>query len=176
MKNKTLFKAGNTVWSAFNASNPWYWGRKVAYKASREAGLRYFYALIVSQVGEEAVRVYSGRSVRTVKSKDDLVIGTEMVNMALVGGEVTSGEYEEVLGFILGSKKLDAKDKIDLIRALTNKKRLKSLDVSVSDNEKAQERLIRKVEVLSLLDERFTEEKEKYLKGLQVKQGRVNTN
>lgn len=169
MRNKTVFKAGKTVWSAFNASNPWYWGRKVAYKASREAGLRYFYALMVSQVGEEAVRVYSGRSVRSVKSKDDLVIGTEMVNMALVGGEVTSGEYEEVLKFILSSKKLDAKDKIDLIRALTNKKRLKSLDVGVLDNEKARDRLIRKVEAVAWLDERFTEEKEKKIEELEMK-------
>jgi hypothetical protein len=169
MKNKAFFKVGKTVWSAFNASNPWYWGRKVAYHTSREAGLRYFYALIVSQVGEEAVRVYSGRSVRRVESKDDLVIATEMVNMALVGGEVTSKEYETVLGFILGSKKLVAKDKIDLIRALTNKKRLKSLDVGILDNEKARDRLIRKVEALTLLDERFAEEKEKQIEELEKK-------
>ncbi len=169
MKNKALFKAGKTVWSAFNYSNPWHWGRKVAYHTSREAGLRYFYALIVSQVGEEAVRVYSGRSVRTSKSKDDLVIATEMVNMALVGGEVTANEYEEVTKFILDSKKLDAKDKIDLIRALTNKKRLKSLDEGVLDSEKSRERLIRKVEAVAWLDERFTEEKEKKIEELEKK-------
>jgi hypothetical protein len=114
MKNRALFRAGKLLWSAYNTANPWYWSRKIAYKATREAGLRYFYTLMVSQVGEETVKVYSKRNLRTTAAEQELVM-------------VTAKDYEEVLGFVLGSKKLDSTDKIDLIRSLTAKKRIKSV-------------------------------------------------
>jgi len=166
MKNRTLFRAGKALWSAYNTTNLWYWSRKIAYKATREAGLRYFYTLIVSQVGEEAVKVYSGRNIRSAEAGQDLLIAGEMINMALVGGEVTSAEYEEVLNFILGSRKLDSKDKIDLIRSLTNKKRIKSSKLSVLDSEKDRRLLIRQMERLASRNERFRKEKEAYLEKL----------
>lgn len=169
MKNRTLLRAGKALWNAYNTTNLWYWSRKIAYKATREAGLRYFYTLIVSQVGEEAVKIYSGRNIRNTEAGQDLLIAGEMINMALVGGEVSTAEYEEILSFILGSKKLDSKDKMDLIRLLANKKPFKSADLSVLDNEKARRLLIRQMEKLASLDEQGAEKKGEYLEKFKKK-------
>jgi len=50
--------ARRLVWSAWNVSNPWFYGRQLVWAAGREAGTRYLLTLILTIVGEEAVQVY----------------------------------------------------------------------------------------------------------------------
>lgn len=169
IKNPVLFKTGKVLWSAYNTANPWYWGRKIAYKATKEAGLRYFYTLLISEAGEEAIRTYSGRNVRASKARQELAIASEMVNMAVVGGEVASAEYEEVLGYVLKSKKLDPRDKISLLRSLVAKKHTSHLNSEILDNENVRRLLIKKVEAVAGQDERFSDEKKKHLAELEKK-------
>jgi hypothetical protein len=46
------------LWSAYNATNPWYYGRQLLWSAGKQAGIRYLLALVVTIVGEEAVLLY----------------------------------------------------------------------------------------------------------------------
>jgi hypothetical protein len=48
----------NLVWSAYNVTNPWYYGRRMLWTAGKEAGIRYLLALVITIVGEEAVLLY----------------------------------------------------------------------------------------------------------------------
>lgn len=58
MGNKFVTLGRKLVWSAYNVSNPWYYGRQVVWAAGKEVGLRYLLTLIVTIVGEEAVLLY----------------------------------------------------------------------------------------------------------------------
>lgn len=62
IKRHHLDRAARWGWAALNLANPWYWGRRAAYKGSKELAIRLALARIVDIVGEEALLVYRRRA------------------------------------------------------------------------------------------------------------------
>ena len=56
--NKFVNTARRLVWSAYNVTNPWFYGRQIVWAVGREMGTRYLLTLILTIVGEEAVQLY----------------------------------------------------------------------------------------------------------------------
>jgi len=56
--NSFVNTARKLVWGAYNVTNPWYYGRQIAWTVGKELGLRYLLTLIITIVGEEAVLLY----------------------------------------------------------------------------------------------------------------------
>ncbi len=63
--NKYMSMGRKLLWSAYNVTNPWYYGRQFVWAVGKEAGIRYFLTLVVTIVGEEAVLLF--RNSRNVK-------------------------------------------------------------------------------------------------------------
>lgn len=63
--NKFVDTARKLLWSAYNVSNPWFYGRQIVWAVGRELGTRYLLTLILTIVGEEAVQLYRTKSSRT---------------------------------------------------------------------------------------------------------------
>jgi hypothetical protein len=63
--NKFVDTARKLLWSAYNVSNPWFYGRQIVWAVGRELGTRYLLTLILTIVGEEAVQLYRNKSSRT---------------------------------------------------------------------------------------------------------------
>jgi hypothetical protein len=56
--NRFVNTARKLAWGAYNVTNPWYYGRQIAWTVGKELGLRYLLTLIITIVGEEAVLLY----------------------------------------------------------------------------------------------------------------------
>ncbi len=69
--NKYVNMARKIVWNAYNVTNPWYYGRQLAWAVGKEAVVRYLLTLIVTIVGEEAVIVF-----RRARAKKHTCAGT----------------------------------------------------------------------------------------------------
>ena len=50
------------VWMVKNFTSPWYWGRRAAFTGGKELLGRFFLARVITIVGVEAIRLYSGRT------------------------------------------------------------------------------------------------------------------
>ena len=120
LKRYHLYRAARWTWAAINIANPFYWGRRAAYKSSREFLARMFLAKVVTVVGEEAMRLYSRRSPNLHVFRRYRVGVQEMVNLALS----TNGSLpaEVVLGLmksVLKARGLEDQEKVTLLRRLS---------------------------------------------------------
>jgi hypothetical protein len=73
--NKFINTARRLVWSAYNVSNPWFYGRQIVWTVGKELGMRYLLTLILTVVGEEAVLLYRGTSSRKAGSPSTVCSG-----------------------------------------------------------------------------------------------------
>jgi hypothetical protein len=120
LKRYHLYRAARWTWAAINIANPFYWGRRAAYKSSREFLARIFLAKVVTVVGEEAMRLYSRRSPNLRLFRRYQVGVQEMVNLALDANESLPAEV--VLGLmksVLKARGLEDQEKVALLRRLS---------------------------------------------------------
>ena len=165
--HKYLYSAGKYAWMGYNALNPWYWGRKVAYTAGKEGTVRYLLSVIITVVGEESVLVYSSRNIRAKAVALEKNIAFEMINMALADGDVSQKEYEILLDFILGNPRLDDQMKVMLMKAVMRKRATKSTRSADMYDDKEKRRLLAEVEKVAKADNLGLLKKREALKALE---------
>jgi len=120
-KYKTLYKLGTHAWLSYNALNPWYWGRKIAYTSAREITFRYLLTWIITIVGEEAMAVYSKRDINTHETAFERDLAFAMVDMARTNKNISKETYAMVLDHVLNKARLSEGLRVDVLRALTVK-------------------------------------------------------
>ena len=118
-KYKTLYKVGSHAWLSYNALNPWYWGRKIAYTSAREITFRYLLTWIITIVGEEAMAVYSRRDINTHEVAFERDLAFAMVDMARINENISSESYAMVLDHVLNKARLSNGLRVNVLRALT---------------------------------------------------------
>jgi hypothetical protein len=142
LKRYHLYRAARWTWAAVNIANPFYWGRRAAYKSSREFLARIFLAKVVTVVGEEAMRLYSRRSPNLHLFRRYQVGLQEMVNLAL--GANGSLPAEVVLGLmksVLKARGLEDQEKVTLLRRLSQpqKRETALAELTPDEQEEVQE-------------------------------------
>jgi len=118
-KYKTLYKVGTHAWLSYNALNPWYWGRKIAYTSAREITFRYLLTWIITIVGEEAMAVYSRRDINTHEVAFERDLAFAMVDMAHTNKDISKETYAMVLDHVLNKARLSDGLRVNVLRALT---------------------------------------------------------
>jgi hypothetical protein len=142
MKRFHLYRAARWTWAAINVANPFYWGRRAAYKSSREFLARIFLAKVVTVVGEEAMRLYSRRSPNLHLFRRYQVGVKELINLAL--GADGSLPAEVILGLIksvLKARGLEDQEKVALLRNLSQSQKRESglADLTPDEQKEVQE-------------------------------------
>ncbi len=117
-----LYKAGSRAWMSYNALNPWYWGRKLAYTSVKEITFRSLLTWIITIVGEEAMSVYSQRDITTSDAAYERDLALAMVEVARVGEPISAEVYALVLDHIFNKARLSDAVRIDIARAFMAKK------------------------------------------------------
>ena len=117
-KYKTLYNMGSHVWLSYNALNPWYWGRKIAYTSAREITFRYLLTWIITIVGEEAMTVYSRRDVNTQEIAFERDLAFAMVDMAHTHKDFSKEAHAMVLDHVLNRSRLSDGLRVTVLRAL----------------------------------------------------------
>ena len=121
-KYKTIYALGDRAWLAYNALNPWFWGRKLAYTSAREITFRYLLTWIVTIVGEEAVAVYGRSDINTGEAAFDRDLAFAMVDMVRTHPDISGKAYEAVLDHVLNRARLNDPVRVNVLRALVSKK------------------------------------------------------
>jgi hypothetical protein len=170
LKRHHLYRAARWAWAAVNIANPFYWGRRAAYKSSREFLARIFLAKVVTVVGEEAMRLYSRRSPNLYLFRRYQVGVQEMVNLAL--GANGSLPAEMILGLmksVLKARGLEDQEKVALLKRMSQPQRRETglADLTPSEQQEVQEWLqglvktcwkgLERRKLLALVQERWQE-------------------
>ena len=121
-KFKTVYALSNHAWLAYNALNPWYWGRRLAYTSVREITFRYLLTWIITIVGEEAMTVYSQRDINSPEAVFDRDLAFAMVDIAHTQPGISAKTYAAVLDHILNQTRLNDTVRVNVLRALVSKK------------------------------------------------------
>ena len=121
-KFKTVYALGNHAWLAYNALNPWYWGRRLAYTSVREITFRYLLTWVITIVGEEAMAVYSRRDINSPDAVFDRDLAFAMVDLAHTPAGISGKTYAVVLDHVLNRARLNDTVRINVLRALVSKK------------------------------------------------------
>ena len=117
-KYKTLYKIGGQAWLSYNALNPWYWGRRIAYTSAREIVFRYLLTWIITIVGEEAMAVYSRRDINTHEVAFERDLAFAMVDMAHTHKDLSKETYAMVLDHVLNKARFGDGLRVIVLRAL----------------------------------------------------------
>jgi|UniRef100_A0A7V6A3B2 hypothetical protein len=121
LKRYHLYRAARWTWAAINIANPFYWGRQAAYRSSREFLARVFLAKVVTVVGEEAMRLYSRRSLNLHVFRRCQVGVQEMINLAMgQNGTLPAEVILTLLKSVLKVKGLEDQEKVALLRRLSH--------------------------------------------------------
>jgi len=121
-KYKTIYSLSNNAWLAYNALNPWYWGRRLAYTSVREITFRYLLTWIVTIVGEEAMAVYGRRDINTREAVFDRDLAFAMVDLAHTQPSISGKTYSAVLDHVLNHARINDTVRVNVLRALISKK------------------------------------------------------
>jgi hypothetical protein len=123
LKRHHLYRAAHWVWGAINIVNPYYWGRRAAYKGTREFLARVFLAKVVTVVGEESMRLYSRRSPNLRLFRRYLVGLQEMLNLALgAGGSLSAEVVLSLMKSVLRARGLEDQEKVALLKRMSQPK------------------------------------------------------
>jgi len=145
-KYKTLYTIGSHAWLSYNALNPWYWGRKIAYTSAREITFRYLLTWIITIVGEEAMTVFGRRDINTREAVFERDLAFAMVDTARMMGDISTECYALVLEHVLNQAKLSDVVRTSLLRVLTVKGPGETFSPTGVYTQKQRERLIKNVE------------------------------
>ncbi len=127
LKRHHLYRAARWTWAAVNIANPFYWGRRAAYKSSREFLARIFLAKVVTVVGEEAMRLYSRRSPNLHLFRRYQVGVQEMINLALgANGSLPAEVVLNLMKSVLKARGLEDQEKVALLRRMSQPQRRES--------------------------------------------------
>jgi hypothetical protein len=149
-KYKTLYKIGNHAWLSYNALNPWYWGRKIAYTSAREITFRYLLTWIITIVGEEAMTVFGRRDINTREAVFERDLAFAMIDTARMMGDIPAECYTLVLEHVLNQARLSDVVRTNLLRALTLKGPGETFSATGVYTQKQRERLIKNVKRVAL--------------------------
>lgn len=169
-EHKYLYDFGKTLLAIYNYSNPWYWGRQILLTVSQESIVRYFLAMIITVVGEEAILLYSRRTLKSATALVEHSIAGEMIRMATADGFVTPQEYEIILEYVLKNPVLDDQLKVSLLQALLSKKPI-SYDLDNIQEKGDKARLLRQVEKIAQADTLNLSKKMELLRKLEERLG-----
>jgi len=141
LKRHHMYRAARWAWGAYNLANPFYWGRRAAYKGGREFLTRIFLAKVVTVVGEEAMRLYSRRSPNLHFLRRFQVGMQEMINLALDGnGSLPADVTLALMRAVLQARTLEDQEKVALLRRLSRPQRRETGLAALSPDEQREVR------------------------------------
>jgi hypothetical protein len=119
-RNPHLYRVARWALNLKNLANPLYWAGKEISRESYFYLLRWFYLAFVSQVGREAIRVYSGRRFQTEEEREAAVTCYRLFALAKEWGGPTSLEWPVLVGFVTNHPGMELEVKLQVLSAWSN--------------------------------------------------------
>lgn len=127
-KNPYLYKAARWAVNMKNLSNPLYWAGRELSREGYFYILRWFTLTFISQVGREAMRLYSGRHFQTEEDRDAVLLCYRLYSLACRWGGPSSSEWAALVGFVTNHPALEAEVKVHVLSRLAENRLPQDLD------------------------------------------------
>jgi hypothetical protein len=118
LRRHRLDKVVQWLWLLKNYASPWYWGRRAAFSGGKELLTRFFLARLITIVGVEAIRLYSGRAPGQELGRTFALAWQEIHH--LTGGDpaLAAAAQKFFLRLVLHSRELPETTKLRLLEDL----------------------------------------------------------
>jgi len=114
-KNPHLYRIARWALNLKNLTNPLYWAGKEISRESYFYLLRWFYLTFVSQVGREAMRVYSDRHFQTEEEREAAVVCHRLFALTRRWGGPSHLEWAVLVDLVTGHPVLEPETKVRML-------------------------------------------------------------
>ncbi|MCE5334212.1 MAG: hypothetical protein LLG06_06450, partial [Desulfobacteraceae bacterium] len=114
-KNPTIYKAARFVFNAKNISNPLYWAGKELSREGYFFILRWFYLTFTSEIGKEAMRLYSGKRFRQEEDRDAALVFYRLFHTTKKWNGPSPEEWAAFVHFVSNHSALDAESRLHIL-------------------------------------------------------------
>ena len=114
-KNPHLYKAARIAFSVKNAANPLYWAGRELSREGYFIILRWFYLTFTSEIGKEAIRLYSGKRFHQEQDRDAALVCYRLFYTMRKWGGPTPAEWAVFVQFVTALSPLDSESKVHIL-------------------------------------------------------------
>jgi hypothetical protein len=127
-KNPSLYKAARLVWNVKNMGNPLYWAGRELSREGYFFILRWFYLTFTSEIGKEAIRLYSGKRFQQEADRDAALVCYRLYHTMRKWGGPSTAEWAAFVTFVANHATLDADSKLHVLARCSEDRLPKDLD------------------------------------------------
>lgn len=121
-RNPLLFRMTQWAINLKNIANPLYWVGRELSRESYFMMLRWFYLTLVSQVGREAMRVFSGRRFQKEEDRDIVLVCYKLFGLVAHWGGPDSSEWALLVSHVTAHTALEDETKLRVLSRLAEGK------------------------------------------------------
>ncbi len=121
-RNPLLFRMTRWAMNIKNLGNPLYWAGRELSRESYFMMLRWFYITFVSQVGREAMRVYSGRRFQRDEDRDLVLVCYKLFALVAHWGGPSSAEWSLLVSHVAGQSAMEDESKVHVLSRFAHRK------------------------------------------------------
>jgi hypothetical protein len=127
-RNPHLYRLARWALNLKNLANPLYWAGKEISRESYFYLLRWFYLAFTSQVGREAMRVYSGRQYQAEEEREAAVACYRLFALAQQWGGPSTLEWSALVDFVTNHPGMDLEIKLQVLSRWSKNRLPKNLE------------------------------------------------
>lgn len=127
-KNPHIYKAARFAFSVKNAANPIYWASRELTREGYFIILRWFYLTFTSEIGKEAIRLYSGKRFHQEEDRDAALICYRMFHTMRKWSGPTPAEWAAFVQFVTNLSALDSDSKLHILARCSEDRLPKDLE------------------------------------------------
>ncbi len=126
--NPHLYKAARFAFNVKNAANPLYWASRELTREGYFIILRWFYLTFTSEIGKEAIRLYSGKRFHQEEDRDAVLICYRMFHTMRKWSGPTPAEWAAFVQFVTNLSALDSDSKLHILARCSEDRLPKDLE------------------------------------------------
>jgi hypothetical protein len=124
----TIFRLARLAMNVKNLGNPLYWAGKELSREGYFYMVRWFHLTFVSQVGREAIRLYSGRHFQSEVDRDAVLLFYRLYALTRQWGGPSGADWAGLVEFLTGHTGIEAEGKLQILSRWTQNRLPKDLD------------------------------------------------
>ena len=113
--NPHLYKAARLVLNVKNMANPFYWAGRELTREGYFFILRWFYLTFTSEIGKEAIRLYSGKSFNQDRERDAALVCYRIFHTIRKWSGPSPAEWGAFVRFVANQPNLDSDSKLHIL-------------------------------------------------------------
>ncbi len=113
--NPHIYKAARLVWNVKNIGNPLYWAGRELTREGYFFILRWFYLTFTSEIGREAIRLYSGKRFQQEEDRDAVLVCYRLFHTMRKWSGPSPGEWAAFVRFVANQGFLDSDTRLHIL-------------------------------------------------------------